>query len=255
MFYTFAMKKIFVVSLSIVALSLSSCARAKNKNAIYVPKMSNPEITEITSDTMISMIDGKMTFPILLHLETCVSCIAAHGILENYVSSKGYNVYAHEITGATLRKLSTKYPDTFNTDMLFPQMFVFDKGQLTYTFSSDLSRNSSFTSELNLLFKDTNMINISNDSNHVLDNEALYFVFDSTETSDAAFYSAYLFDKASISNKKTYIIDYSTANSALINRFSLSEENKRLVIENGTTISYMFNHDSAIELINSYYTI
>lgn len=250
------MKKNLFASLVVIAFSLTSCQNIKNKNAIFVMNTNAETVNEITINELINMNNSKMTYPVLFYTEGCVSCTAAHSILDTYVKEKHVAIKGLEVDRNILKTLSNQYPTIFSDNTTFPRMMTLSKGEVTYSFKqANMVKHSSFYSELNLMLKKSNITDITYDKNISIPEDGLTFVYDNNIPSSGNFFTDFIYENAVKSSKNTYFLDFNKCDSSLLESLNLTEEDHLKVIKNGVTMDYSSLSNSVIEFINSYYAI
>ena len=242
--------------LLVLSSSLVACSdNVKSKLAIVPmtnidPVVDGERIVPITSTEFFSFVEGHATFPILFKLDGCSSCQTANKVINNYLSKNNFCIRSLTVNPKTFKELENKFPNQFNDEITFPNLFVYDKGKLTYKFTqSNLIRENSFKAEANKMFI-SSKLNVCSDEEvlkqHISNSEnSLMISYQRTSFQDLFTTYSEFYEKLKSSNKTAIFFE------------NLFESNGPSVylIQNGkikTSINYLEDASSAIELVNSY---
>lgn len=243
----------FIVVL-LPTLLLNGCNKPIHEHAIKVTNSPNEELVSLTAAGVEQMIKTKQTFPLLIYSSTCVSCEIADGYIAEYRSNNPVTLY--RIEASYISELKVKLPEYFGGEFYTPDMFIFEKGVLTYKFTpSKFVNYSDFKAEANKIFLHSNITYRQKDfdlnKELTTSENLLVFVNDLEDEEAMNFYSEHFFELASNSNKNTLVLDYDSS----LPSFADINQHKMYVYEEGKlkeTYDYVTDSLSSINFINSY---
>lgn len=263
------MKRKLLVTLLLTSLmGITSCDKPMHESAIFVSFSAEYTIVSLSVKGVTQMIETKQTFPLLVYNSTCANCEIAHNYINRYRESHNFTFYQVELTTDSVNALNSKFSEVFSKDFVVPDMFIFDKGELTYTFTpSKMVNYSDFASEANRLLKRSNIINIQTDmflTARVSDfnnynTEFAIFVNDFVNNDAMNFYSETVFDLAANSKKPTIVVDiYDDGIAQALEGLGISgtDYHKFVTFEDGKIkeeCNYISNSSSSISVIKNFY--
>ena len=256
----------------IPTLLFSSCAHIKkNSNAYASFNKYNHEITEITAKTLEYMIDRKMGFSVLLYTENCSSCAKAKDNLKDIAEVTNYSLYQIEMNSASISYLCSAFPTLFNTNGIYPSMYLFNGEGLTYTSSYiEVTDKAKLKNLINAYNYETGVYVIddldSYNSFKSTQNDYFFYTYSSLEKDKTFAYEKTTISEALNSDKTCLLIDKYASKSELISEickeFNLSTTDDFTIIsvvknkEKITTLNYsVASDDDVYNLLNSFFDI
>ena len=208
------MKRKYLVFIPILSIALTGCdfkheAAISNTKIITSVYDNNASYVELSYDAFIRKVDNKESFLVLFHTDGCHLCASAKTILQGYVKDTSSLVYAVEVDVPIQTKLNARFPNKFES---YPNMAVFDNGNLTYQFNqNNLIIDKAFRNELDKLqYVSNQYIGLEKPATSAFlanQKEALLVVYDSSLPVSYQFVYDYVKTKAEKSNKITVFVD------------------------------------------------
>ena len=256
------MKRKFLVLLPVFALSLTGCEMrhqaAIGKINVIQPKTARDNnFFDIGYDHFINMVESKNSFLVLFHTEGCHLCSGAKKILNSYINEKSSLVYAVEVDVLVQSKLNERFPGIIES---YPNMVVFDKGELTYQFDqNNLIIDNAFRTELNKLQYSSNMYyGIDKDTidSFISDKKDLLLVaYNSSIKESYKFVFDYVKSQAEKSSKITLFVDNFFTNTEYLNgKLNIIFTYKNGAVEKIAEINYDdSDFTNSVNIVTSYY--
>ena len=214
------MKNRFTFILLTIPLLICSCSEIKNDNAIHSPMSLDNEPIELTAKSVNYMINNDYTFSLFLYSSTCGLCENAVENIDRYTKESHYTFYKIEMFETAIEYLSDKQSNYFSSSLSYPLLYIFDKGELTYTMDGNTLNNyTNFTRIIRPQLIATNIFTVTKlqpfMDKYYNDEEFLLYTYDSSELNNKDIYNSHIYQRAIKSCKNLVIVDKYTAKSDL----------------------------------------
>lgn len=269
--YDVYMKKLVFLSLLLFPLCITSCEGFNaeiyqvNNYEFQFSKESN-YLKEVDSAQLISMFEGKLSFPLYFYSENCSTCADVSSYIKSYVKLNKTTIYGYNVV-----KNMANYEQLINFDSeLFPQRIVTPRFLLIKNGTLSLELNSSkfasyqtFENTLKAFLRPANIYTLNTFDTFYRFNENfdnyLCYVYDRRISEQNTL--IYQFIYPNIGTKDTTILlldlcDIDNANLNSINTYLGFEIKNHLMVVNNneiTSIEYSNNLIEFDNLIKSYF--
>ena len=219
------MQNRLITLLSCFSFLLSGCSSFKNENAIHSIMNTEGSVIELKAENLEYMINQQYSFSVLLYTDKCSYCTKAKENLTKLSESSGYAFYQIEMYSASINYLSEKLPTYFSSEDVYPFMYIFNQGNISYKTSvEDLTNMTNLKKMTRSYLIDTSIMNLTSLEYYNVykkdHSSYLLFAFDSSQKDEKDIYAKYIYSRAIQKDKNVLIIDKMTAKSDLISEIN-----------------------------------
>ena len=261
------MEKLALTLALLASTCLSACQKVKSETAIYSFKTANSDekVNQVDAVTVEYMINNDFYFNLLLYTEGCSYCEKAQESAQEEQSRTHIFIYKIEMDSTTTKYLCDSFPSLFSKDDIYPAMYLFDAGKISYKIPYDkLTDYKTLHRVLYPQIKETKNYILSNDEffNYIIHEAttALIYTYDSSKSFKGDTLAMRAFD--AVNHSHDYygvLIDKNNAKTALISKFYeyfhfVEDDNfdYLFTLENGqikTTVRYLSDDGNQINNI------
>ena len=264
------MKKLFIAIALLTSTCLTACQKMKSETAInsFMSTNSDEQLNQLDATAVEYMINNNFNFNLLLYTESCSVCEKALESVKEEQSRTHLLIFKIEMDAVTIKYLTDALPSLFKTDDIYPAMYLFSEGKISYTIP--YNKLTDYKTLHRVLYPQ-----VRETKNHILTNDlyfdylfneattALVYTYDSSMTIKGDEIGCKAFDTVNKSHDYFGVfIDKNSAKTALISKFytyfDFTEDEQfdyLFTIKNGqikTTVRYLSSDGNEINnLLNS----
>ena len=135
------MKKLLTALLVLTSTTLSACQKIKSDNVMFSLNTAEEQLIEINAQTLEYMIKNEFNLNVLCYTQYCSYCEKALDSAYEEQNRIDCLIYKIEMNQANTEYLINNLPDIFDAKNIYPSMYLFKEGKLSYTIDYNKLQN------------------------------------------------------------------------------------------------------------------